>query len=79
MKPKYLFFFPIRRDIRSFPQQACTQPCLTASMEKYSYSLWPDVFKIQIPPCPPYAQATDSAEDHPDQSNSSLLPETTSP
>lgn len=39
MQPKYLIFFPIRRDIKAcFPLQACTQPCLTASMEKYSHS-----------------------------------------
>lgn len=79
MKPKYLIFFPIRRDIRSFPLQACTQACLTASVEKYSRSFWPDVFMTQIPLCAPYAQATDSAHDHPAQCNSSLLLETASP
>lgn len=79
MKRKYLIFFPVRRDIMSFPLQAWTQPCLTASMEKYSHSLWPDLFVTQIPLCPLYAQATDSAQDHPDQCSSSLPLETTSP
>lgn len=79
MKPKYLIFFPIRRDITSFPLQACTQPCLTATMEKHSHSLWPDVFMTQIPLCPPNAQATDSAQDQPDQCNLSLLSKTNSP
>lgn len=48
---KILYFFPIRRGIRSFPLQACTQLCFTDAMERYSSSLWPDLFITQIPLC----------------------------
>lgn len=70
MKPKY-FTFPIGRGIRSFPLPF--QLCLTDPMERYSSSLWPDLFTTQIPLCAPYAQTTGSAQDHPDQCKSSLL------
>jgi len=71
-----ILIFPIRGGIRSFPLWACTQLCLMDSRERYSSSLWPDLFMTQFWA---YTQATSSAQDDPDQCNSSLLSKTVSP